>query len=175
MEREKAVFVAVVVTGLEKGAWLMSKWEDIVERKIQEALRDGAFDNLPGKGQPLNLEENPFEDPSMRTAHRMLRNNGFTLPWIEERKEIDADADAARAALARGWARHAEAQARRRPSLTAQEEESWQKELSAFRRRIVDLNRRIANYNLKAPSASFQRLPLDAEREIRNVTQGKNF
>src|SRR5581483_5734412 len=62
----------------------------IAERKIQEAMDDGAFDNLAGRGQPLSLDEEPFEDPSLRIAHRMLRNNGFAPAWIEEGKDLEA-------------------------------------------------------------------------------------
>lgn len=29
----------------------------IVEDKIKEAIKNGEFDNLPGKGKPLNLKE----------------------------------------------------------------------------------------------------------------------
>ena len=151
----------------------MPKWEDLVEKKIQEAMKEGAFDNLPGQGQPLNLEENPFEDPTLRTAHRMLRQHGFAPAWIEERKEIEAAIDETRTRLARSWSIYQRAQESRRAA-AAEGEAEWQQQLSAFRRQVTDLNRRIASYNLKAPSGSFQRLPLDAEREIQNVRQGNN-
>ncbi len=149
----------------------MSKWEDLVEKKIRDAMKAGEFDNLPGKGRPLNLDENPFEDPSMRMAHRMLRNNGFTLPWIEERKEIDAAIDALRADLARSWARHAEAQTATR--LSAQDTSEWERAQSDFRQKLVQLNRRIHDFNLKAPAERFQRPPLDAEREINKLKTGE--
>jgi hypothetical protein len=38
----------------------------------------------------LDLSENPFEGPAQLMAHRLLRNNGFAPPWIEEGREIDA-------------------------------------------------------------------------------------
>src|SRR5579863_3609239 len=63
----------------------------IAERKIREAIEDGVFDNLEGAGKPLDLSENPFEDPSDRMANRLLKNNGFTPGWIEEAKEIEAE------------------------------------------------------------------------------------
>jgi len=58
---------------------------------------------LPGKGEPINLRENPFEDPDRRTVHRLLRNAGFAPAWIEERKDIDAEFEAARTKLSRAW------------------------------------------------------------------------
>jgi DnaJ family protein C protein 28 len=51
-------------------------------------MEQGEFDDLPGKGQPVDTSENPFEDPELRLAHRMLRNAGFAPAWIEERKDI---------------------------------------------------------------------------------------
>ena len=150
----------------------MSKWEDLVERKIREAMKKGEFDNLPGKGKPLDLgEENPFEDPSMRTAYRLLRNNNFTLPWIEERKELESVIDRLRAELSRRWGGYREGQKVRR--LSGATEDDWRQFLVAFRRQVADLNRRIAAYNLKTPSTAFQKLPLDADREINKVTGGE--
>ena len=61
----------------------MDEWHFIAERKIREAMQDGSFDHLEGAGSPLDLNENPFEDPAQRMAHRLLRNNGFAPAWIE--------------------------------------------------------------------------------------------
>ena len=62
----------------------MDAWHLIAERKIREAMEEGAFDHLEGTGKPLDLRENPFEDPSERMGHRLLKNNGFAPAWIEE-------------------------------------------------------------------------------------------
>jgi DnaJ family protein C protein 28 len=150
----------------------MGKWEDLVEKKIREGIEQGLFDNLPGRGRPLELEENPFEDPSMRMAHRLLRNNGFSLPWIEERKEIEAAIDVLRAGLARSFAVYHETLKSRRQG--EQAEADWRQNLTAFQRQVTDLNRRIASYNLKTPSAAFHRMPLDAPHEIQKITRDKS-
>src|SRR6266850_6912645 len=89
-ERRKAIEVACCFYyGLIKLVSIVDKWEFIAERKIREAMAEGAFDNLRGKGLPLDLEENPYEDPSLRMAHRLLRNNGFAPAWIEEAKDLE--------------------------------------------------------------------------------------
>src|SRR6476661_6598334 len=67
----------------------MDVWRLIATRKIDEAIAEGEFDNLEGRGRPLDLTENPFEDPSSRMAHRLLRNNGFAPAWIEEGRDLD--------------------------------------------------------------------------------------
>ena len=69
----------------------MDEWHFIADRKIREAMEEGAFEHLEGTGRPLDLAENPFEDPSLRMAHRLLKNNGFSPAWIEEGKEIERE------------------------------------------------------------------------------------
>ena len=44
----------------------MDAWNIIAERKILEGMEEGAFDDLEGAGKPLDLREDPFEDPSER-------------------------------------------------------------------------------------------------------------
>lgn len=65
----------------------MRPWESLIDQKIREAMEQGEFDDLSGKGAPIDLSENPFEDPELRMAHRMLRNAGCAPSWIEERKD----------------------------------------------------------------------------------------
>ena len=143
----------------------MKRWESLVEQKIREAMEQGEFENLQGKGAPIDLSENPYEDPEWRTAHRMLRNAGFAPAWIEERKDIDAELEAARIDLARnltillnahGTQYQESAQAR------------WSKALEAFRTKATELNGRISAWNLKAP-AGFHRNRIDVDREIDRI------
>jgi hypothetical protein len=68
----------------------MDKWEPLIDRLVRESMERGAFDNLPGAGQPIDLAENPYEPPELRSVHRLLRNAGFAPAWIEERKDIEA-------------------------------------------------------------------------------------
>ena len=48
----------------------------IAERKIEEAMAEGAFDNLPGLGKPLQLEDLSHMPPDMRMAYTILKNSG---------------------------------------------------------------------------------------------------
>ena len=144
----------------------MEHWESLIDQKIREAMEQGEFDDLPGKGKPVDTSENPFEDPEMRLAHRMLRNAGFAPSWIEERKDIDSEFEIARNQLARAWmvlqngfGTENERAARAR----------WEKALSSFQRLAGELNRRIVACNLKVPAAGFQRLLIEAEKEISEV------
>jgi hypothetical protein len=105
----------------------MDEWRFIAERKIREAMEEGAFDHLDGSGRPLDLRENPFEDPSQRMAHRLLKNNGFAPAWIEEAKEIEVEIQYLK-------------------GVSLPEPERCH--------RVKSLNKRILVYNLKAPECA---------------------
>jgi Domain of unknown function (DUF1992) len=145
----------------------MDRWESLVEQKIREAMEAGEFDNLPGKGRPVDTSENPFEDPDLRLAHRLLRDAGFAPPWIEERKDIDAEFERARSVLARARALCK----RKRQSDPASAEASWQHSITQFREQVAALNHRINSYNLSVPAAAFQRRQIQGEQVIERILQ----
>jgi len=61
----------------------------IAERKIQEAIDEGKFDNLPGKGKPLNLDDDPFTPQHLRMANRILKNAGVLPDWLQVEQELE--------------------------------------------------------------------------------------
>ena len=85
----------------------LQKWEDLAERRIRAAQEEGAFDDLPGRGQPLTLEDNPLAG-DMQTGFRLLKNAGFSPEWIELDKEIRAELEALREVRERAARRVAE-------------------------------------------------------------------
>jgi hypothetical protein len=60
----------------------------IVEKRIQEAQRKGEFDNLPGRGKPIEFEEDRHIPEDLRLAYKILKNADCLPPEIEEKKEI---------------------------------------------------------------------------------------
>jgi len=60
----------------------------VVEERIQEAMRRGDFDDLPGAGKPLHLDDDPLVPPEVRVAYRILKNAGFVPAEVLERREI---------------------------------------------------------------------------------------
>lgn len=144
----------------------MKSWESLIDQKIREAMAQGKFDDLSGKGKPIDLSENPFEDPDWRMAHRMLRNAGLALAWIEERKDIDTELEAARTILARAWL---VSQNARGSEHSRSAEARWLKALADFREKATELNRRIDLWNLKAPAIGFHRKRINLEREIDRI------
>ncbi len=122
---------------------------------IRRAMQEGAFDNLPGKGKPLNLDVNPHEPEEWRLAYRMLHSNGYTLPWLELRKEIEESLEKARADIREAWQRG--------------DKRRWDARLAEFRQQIEALNKQIFQYNLQAPSTQFHRPMIDLAQEIEAV------
>jgi hypothetical protein len=66
----------------------MSWIEIIADRKIKEAQDEGAFDNLPGKGKPLNLEADARVPPELRAAYRMMKEAQLLPDWVQLDKDL---------------------------------------------------------------------------------------
>lgn len=49
----------------------------IAEQRILEAMERGEFDNLPGKGKPLDLEDDANVPEDLRMAYKLLKNAGY--------------------------------------------------------------------------------------------------
>lgn len=60
----------------------------IVEKRIKEAAERGDFDDLPGQGVPLKLDDDAMIPPELRMAYRILRNAGFVPPEVMALREI---------------------------------------------------------------------------------------
>lgn len=63
-------------------------FDRIAEALIKEAMERGEFDNLPGKGKPIDLSEY-FETPEeVRMANSVLKSAGMTSREVDLLKEI---------------------------------------------------------------------------------------
>ena len=62
--------------------------EAMAENKIREAMARGEFENLPGAGKPLRLEDDSMIPDDLRVAYKILCNAGCIPPELEVRKEI---------------------------------------------------------------------------------------
>lgn len=64
-------------------------FEKLAEKKMQDALKNGDFDDLPGKGKPIILEDLYGVPPEDRMANKILKNAGVLPPQMSLRKEIN--------------------------------------------------------------------------------------
>ena len=60
----------------------------LAESKIRMAMAHGEFDDLPGHGRPLALEDLSRVPAELRTGFKLLRNAGCLPPELEARKEV---------------------------------------------------------------------------------------
>lgn len=63
-------------------------FERIVEAAIQEAISRGEFDNLPGRGKPIDLTEYFNTPEDVRVAQAILKNAGMVPAELELLQEI---------------------------------------------------------------------------------------
>lgn len=66
----------------------MHAFEQIAEERIRQAIEAGEFDNLPGAGQPLHLDDDLLVPEELRMAYRILKNAGFVPPELEHLREL---------------------------------------------------------------------------------------
>ena len=66
----------------------MSIFESIAERRIQEAIEKGEFDNLSCKGKPLPSDDLDLVPDELWMSYKILKNAGVVPEEIELRKSI---------------------------------------------------------------------------------------
>ena len=60
----------------------------LAEQRIAEAIANGELDELPGKGRPLELDDDALVPEDLRLAYRILKNAGFVPPEVQTLNEI---------------------------------------------------------------------------------------
>jgi hypothetical protein len=66
----------------------MFGFQKIIEKRIQEAQKKGEFDDLPGQGEPLDIEDDTHIPEDLRLAYKILKNADCLPPELEIKKEI---------------------------------------------------------------------------------------
>ena len=132
----------------------------IAEHAIQKAQQDGLFDHLPGEGKPLNLLQNPYIPDGWQLTFDLLKNNHFSLPWIESWRDLRKEINSLRGELSSARLHCADAA-------------EWQREVTRFTAVIQRLNRKIFNYNIQAPSLRFHQTLLNPSRELAEDSLGQ--
>jgi hypothetical protein len=66
----------------------MEIFAKIAEQKIREAIERGEFDNLEGRGKPLDLRDDSWIPEDLRMAYKILKNAGCLPEELELRKEV---------------------------------------------------------------------------------------
>ncbi len=127
------------------------QWRDLVSQRIEEAMRDGAFDNLRNRGKPIDPRPDPLAPADMQMANTLLKNNELVPAWIADRRELLAAIERLQAQMQAGVAAQRSALA----AANAAEQEAlaqrWNDQLARWRQEAAALNRRIDAQNFRQP------------------------
>lgn len=147
----------------------VDEWQDFISQRIDEAMAQGVFDDLPGKGKPLNLSENPNEPPDMVMANKILKNNEVSPPWIADRKKLLEDIEQLRAEMAQrwGWMREDWAATNMDRERLARR---WADQINRWTAQIATLNNRIRDLNLILPIWRLEILRLHLADELTRIS-----
>jgi hypothetical protein len=66
----------------------MKLLDALVEQRISAAAARGEFDNLPGAGEPLELDDDALVPEEVRVANRIMKNAGFVPPAVEHLRAL---------------------------------------------------------------------------------------
>ena len=77
----------------------MDIWQRLAESRIREAMESGDFDDLPGAGEPVDLDDLAGVPAQLRVATIVMRNAGLVPEqaqlWSELQRTREAMAAAA--------------------------------------------------------------------------------
>jgi hypothetical protein len=154
----------------------IAKFDKIAERRIQEAMKAGEFDNLSGMGEPLqDLDDNPFVPDDMRAALKVLHNSGYAPDWIVLAQQIDADLERLRymADLHFAYLRRRMQEIGSDPYAVKRLRQEMDRLKAEHRRAaavheqaIESINRKISTFNQTVPIASLMKVPLARAAEM---------
>lgn len=66
----------------------ISGFDMLAEQRIREAQAQGVFDDLPGAGAPLKLDDDAMIPEELRAAYRILKNSGYVPPEVEALRDL---------------------------------------------------------------------------------------
>lgn len=67
---------------------LFAIMDKLADERIREAMKRGEFDNLPGRGRRLPMEDDQHIPEDLRLAYKILKNADCVPPEIQLRNEI---------------------------------------------------------------------------------------
>nr|GLL36347.1 dnaJ homolog subfamily C member 28-like [Ipomoea trifida] len=127
---------------------------NVVEQRIWHSMEQGQFENLPGKGKPLDLSSNPHADPAEDTLYRILSRNKCAPEWVELNKEIRDKVAVWRSSLKKAWGYR-----------SSGNDAKWVEYSEALKLQLRDINDKVFRYNLIVPFGR-QMFGLKWEKEL---------
>ena len=132
-------------------------WGEIVEQKIREAIARGEFDDLPGRGKPVRIEDYPFTPPEWRLAFKILADAGFVPDWIALDREIRERMERWRSLAGQFIRERDEALASDSIYVRQAAQRLWERRRDWLIQEAEEINCLIELFNLKVPLKWLQR------------------
>jgi hypothetical protein len=66
----------------------VSVFDRLAEQRIADAMAKGVFDDLPGAGRPLALQDLSQVPEHLRAGYLLLKNAGFLPPEVEALRDL---------------------------------------------------------------------------------------
>ena len=124
---------------------LVWNWGSHVDQMIREAQKRGDFDNLPGAGKPLNLDDNVFAG-EMDAAFRIAKNANAAPLWVQLDREIGEEKERLDSYLER-TARYIKEM---KGSAAARQAERARAR-ALYLKRVAAMNEKVLEYNVIRP------------------------
>ncbi len=137
------------------GRFRGKQYYDYIDEQIREAQERGEFDNLPGSGKPLKLDQNP-DSGDKAMAYSLLKQNGYAPPEIELAKDIRTRFEKAQQKLEKLRQQRTSLTSRRMPPFESEKRafnDALEKVTAQYEQLLRELNRKILNLNLMTPSS----------------------
>jgi len=138
-----------------------------VEEQIYDAMERGLFDNLPGYGKPLKLDDNPYAG-DREMGYHLLKNNGYAPSEVELIKDIRTTRERVEAKIEHVVKRGKTLRTRRVPPFPSEKRAfniSVEKAAVEYEQTLQNINKKILTLNIQTPSALHQ-TPLNVEKLV---------
>ncbi|WP_102347780.1 J-domain-containing protein [Bacillus sp. Marseille-P3661] len=66
----------------------MDYFTNLVEQRIKDSIKNGEFDKLPGKGKPLNFDDDSAVPSELRMGYKILKNAGMVPEEVQLKKDM---------------------------------------------------------------------------------------
>lgn len=137
------------------------KIQTLAERRIDEAMAQGQFDNI--KRGELAVNVNPYVDRTEHHLNNILVTQNLVPPWIEKQGGVNLSIERFRAEMADRWMAHVRNY--KGHAMRQEFRRQWEKFVEA---RIAAVNSTIRTYNLQAPMST-QKFYLLLDKEFERV------
>ncbi len=144
-------------------------WNNLIDDIVEDGRSQGMFDNLKGKGKPLNLNKNPFSQ-SNEISNSLLKENKMVPAWLSQRNEAKAQIEALRQKISRTWRRYdQEYRFAQDAGIKSGLEIAWDDEIKNWETAVLKINKLIDSYNLKRPVNNLEMYKIRLDDELARV------